>query len=507
MNSRRDFLKQAAALGAAGVLPASIRRALAIDPAPGSTWKDAEHVVILMQENRSFDHCFGTLRGVRGFSDPRALTLPDGLPVWLQTNAAGQTHVPFPLRLTETKSTWMQSLPHSWADQTAARHGGHHDRWLIAKKPGRREYADLPMTLGYYTRDDLPFYYALADSFTVCDQNFCSSLTGTTPNRLYLWTGTIRPEPRPDSPAALRNSDVEYDREASWTTFPERLESLGISWRVYQNELSLPTGLTDDESAWLANFTDNPLEWFTQFHVRFSPAHRAWLAAREKELLAFLDLPAAAPGAPRTAEENAALEKVRRQWEHTREQLAKWSTANFDGLTPNEKALHDRAFTTNSGDPDWHRLTTLSYQDGAATRTMDVPAGDVLHQFREDVAAGRLPAVSWLVAPQHFSDHPESPWYGAWYLAEAFDILTKNPEVWRRTVFILCYDENDGWFDHVPPFTAPAPGRPETGAVSPGLDAAAEYITAEQEAAWRLKNPKGALAEGPIGLGFRVPLA
>jgi phospholipase C len=499
MNSRRDFLKQAAALGATGLLPASIQRALAIDPAPGSTWQDAEHVVILMQENRSFDHCFGTLRGVRGFGDPRAITLPDGLPVWLQTNAAGETHAPFPLRLTETKSTWMQSLPHSWADQTAARRHGHHDRWLTAKAPGHRAYAHLPMTLGYYTRDDLPFYHALADAFTICDQNFCSSLTGTTPNRLHLWTGTIRPAPHPDSPACLRNSDVDYDREATWTTFPERLETLGIPWRVYQNELSLPTGLTDEESAWLANFTDNPLEWFTQYGVRFSPANHAWLKSQEAALTKLADQ----AGTTRTPAESA---KIRQQLAETRAALARWSPEAFAASPPREQALHRRAFTTNAGDKAWHRLESLEYQNHGTSQRMDVPAGDVHHQFRQDVREGKLPAVSWLVAPQHFSDHPESPWYGAWYLAEVFDILTKNPDVWRKTIFILCYDENDGWFDHAPPPTAPAPGRPETGGTSPGLAAELEYITAAQEAVWRQKNPKGALAEGPIGLGYRVPL-
>ena len=77
MDTRRDFIRKAALLsGAAGLynsLPASIQKALAIDPAIGSTYLDAEHVVILMQENRSFDHCFGTLQGVRGFNDPRAI--------------------------------------------------------------------------------------------------------------------------------------------------------------------------------------------------------------------------------------------------------------------------------------------------------------------------------------------------------------------------------------------------------------------------------------------------
>ncbi len=509
MNSRRDFLKQAAALGTAGLLPPGVHRAMAIDPAPGSTFLDAEHVVILMQENRSFDHCFGTLRGVRGFSDPRAIMLPDGLPVWLQTNAAGETHAPFPLQLTETKSTWMQSLPHSWADQTAARREGHHDRWLIAKAPGKKEYRHLPMTLGFYTRDDLPFYHALADAFTICDQAFCSSLTGTTPNRLYLWTGKVRPELHPDSPACLRNSDVEYSREATWTTFPERLESLGISWRIYQNEISLPTGLEGEAEAWLANFTDNPLEWFSQYRVRFSPAHRAYLQGRIAAAETHLAEGGHPGNLPLATNEKLALElnQLTEKVARWKAELARWSPDAFTALTPTEQSLHHRAFTTNAGDPDYHRLESLTYQEpGSAPREMKVPAGDVFHQFRQDVQTGRLPAVSWLIAPQHFSDHPESPWYGAWYLAEAFDILTKNPDIWRKTIFIHCYDENDGWFDHVPPPVAPDPGRPDTGGTSPGLQPELEYHTAGHEAVWRRNNPKGATAEGPIGLGYRVPL-
>ena len=97
---------------------------------------------------------------------------------------------------------------------------------------------------------------------------------------------------------------------------------------------------------------------------------------------------------------------------------------------------------------------------------MLVPKGDVLHQFRQDVRSGKLPAVSWLVAPKNFSDHPGAPWFGAWYVSEVLDILTQNPEVWKKTIFILCYDENDGYFDHVPPFVAPHPQRPETGKAS-----------------------------------------
>src|SRR6187551_3505929 len=106
MLSRRDFLKQASllsgGLGAMSALPPSILKALGIEPAAGSTFLDAEHVVILMQENRSFDHAYGTLRGVRGFDDPRAITLPDGLPVWAQANEAGERYLPFQLDIKDT---------------------------------------------------------------------------------------------------------------------------------------------------------------------------------------------------------------------------------------------------------------------------------------------------------------------------------------------------------------------------------------------------------------------
>lgn len=124
MDTRRSFLKKSMLLsGAAGIsfaIPESLRKALAIDPAAGSTFLDAEHIVILMQENRSFDHCFGTLQGVRGFNDPRAITLPDQKPVWLQTNAKGETYSPFRLNIKDSKVTWMGDLPHSRASQVDA---------------------------------------------------------------------------------------------------------------------------------------------------------------------------------------------------------------------------------------------------------------------------------------------------------------------------------------------------------------------------------------------------
>ncbi|GAA4454309.1 phospholipase C, phosphocholine-specific [Nibrella saemangeumensis] len=490
-------------------MPESVQKAFAIDPQPGTTYLDAEHVVILMQENRSFDHAYGTLQGVRGFNDPRAIDLPNKNKVWLQTNAAGQTYTPFRLNIKDTKATWMSALPHSWENQVDARNGGKYDKWLDSKRSGNKEYAHMPLTLGYYDREDLPFYYALADAFTICDQNFCSSLTGTTPNRLYLWTGTVRDPRDPKAMANVRNENVSYDSEVNWTTFPERLEDQGISWKIYQNEISLPTGLEGEEDAWLSNFTDNPIEWFSQYQVRFHPAYYPFIQQQKqvlpdkiKALEAKLQsLSESDKDYPKTKRD---LENQRRFLKHVEHDLVAYAPDKYKAVSQRGKHLHEKAFTTNTGDPDYRKLETLTYQDGDTKRQMTVPKGDVLHQFRADVQNRKLPTVSWIVAPENFSDHPGAPWYGAWYISEVMDILTKDPEVWKKTIFILCYDENDGYFDHVPPFVPAHPDRPETGLSSKSIDTRPEFVGPEQEEA-RIKSGRQGRT-GPIGLGFRVPL-
>jgi len=499
MESRRIFLKKASLLAGATaafqLLPESIQRALAIDAPEGSTYLDAEHVVFLMQENRSFDHCYGTLRGVRGFNDPRAIRLPNGLPVWAQTDAQGKSYAPFHLDIENTKATWMGSLPHSWENMVHARNNGKLDTWLEAKRAGNPEYRDMPLTMGYYDRRDLPFYYAFADAFTVCDQHFCSSLTGTSANRSYFWSGAIREEPHnPESVAHVDNGQINY-KDIGWKTYPERLQEAGIPWRVYQNELSLPAGLSDDEEDWLANFTDNNLEFYKQYNVRFHTAHRVFMERRAGELEATL----------RSGEaKGEEREKLQKQLTQLRRDIQQYSEENFNKLSAFEREIHHRAFTTNTGDPGYHRLEPIMYTDAEGEKTVEVPKGDIFYQFRKDVNEGKLPTVSWLVAPCRFSDHPGSPWYGAWYVSEALDILTKNPEVWKKTIFILTYDENDGYFDHVPPFIPPLTGRSEAGAVATGLDTAEEYVTAAQEKI-RSGDPEATL-DSSIGLGFRVPL-
>jgi phospholipase C len=492
--------------GIAGMVPESVRRAYAIEPAPGSTFLDAEHVVILMQENRSFDHAFGTLRGVRGFNDPRAMRLVNGNSVFVQTDGAGNSYAPWRLDIRDTRITWMGSLPHSRQSQVDAWNEGHHDGWLEAKRSGEREYAHLPLTMGHYTREDLPFYYALADAFTICDQNYCSVLTSTSPNRSYFWTGTIREQQRVDSRVHIRNEQID-DGGMTWKTFPERLQEAGISWKHYQNELTR-SELSGEEEAWLSNFGDNVLECFSAYNVEAYPGYvlagqrliaelSAHVAKLEAELSTDTD---AAAGAKLRAQ----LKDMRSRIKAAQTSLANSGEARYQQLSAPERALHHAAFVTNAGDPDYHALHSLPYQDQGSAKTMQAPKGDVFYQFRKDVNEGNLPAVSWLTASERFSDHPSSAWFGAWYISELMDILTKNPEVWKKTIFILTYDENDGYFDHAPSFVAADPKRPETGGASAGIDTGLEYTYKEDELRMGVEEKEA--RSGPIGMGFRVPM-
>lgn len=506
MTTRRDFLKYAllsgAAAGSASALPSSIRRAFAIAPDIGSTWKDADHVVILMQENRSFDHVFGTLQGVRGFNDTRAIRKPDGLPVFAQTSKSGETYLPWQLNIKDTRVTWMGSIPHSRDSQVDAWNGGAHDQWIDAKKSHHKGYDRYPLTMGYYTREDIPFYYALADAFTVCDQNYCGAMTSTTPNRLLFMTGTVRDRQALSSKVYMRNGEI-LEGGMKWTTFPERLEQAGVSWKYYQNELTQTGGMNETERAWLGNFGTNVLECFDQYCVSANPGFGDWLEERISECqnhierLDSREMLISEARNEQLVEARALLDVLLRR------RSVVGNTK--DKLTPEERSLFEKAFVINSGDKNYRKLEKLTFRDGEKSLHMDAPKGDILHQFRQDVKTGKLPTVSWLSAPGHFSDHPTSPWYGAWYVSEVMDILTENPEVWKKTIFIITYDENDGYFDHCCSYVAPDPNRPETGLSSASIGPdGLEYTTAKDEV--NLGVPDHLARSGPIGLGFRVPM-
>ena len=395
---RRTFLRFLSSAAATAALPNSINKALAI-PAHNRTGtiEDVEHIVFLMQENRSFDHYFGTLRGVRGYGDPRPAFLPSGKPVWFQPDGNGFL-LPFRPDAINLGLQFLEDTPHGWTDTHAAWNDGKYDQWIPSK--GRTVMAHL-------TRRDIPFHYALADAFTVCDAYHCSLLGPTDPNRYHMWTGWVGNDGRGGGPV-INNAEAGYD----WSTYPERLERAGISWKIYQDSgVGLDAagfwGWTDD--AYIGNYGDNSLLYFHQYQNT-------------------------SPGDPLD-------EKARRG--------------------------------TNIGAPG-------------------TPFDALFADLRDDVRHNRLPQVSWIVAPEAFSEHGNWPAnYGAWYISQVLDALTSNPELWNRTALFVTYDENDGFFDHlVPPTPArsPAEGR-------------STVDTSDEIFAGSPGNPSG-----PYGLGVRVPM-
>jgi phospholipase C len=281
---RRRFLKLAAgALGATSafsIVPSSIAKALSI-PANNATGTimDVEHVVIFMQENRSFDHYFGALNGVRGFGDPRAIRLPGGASVWRQPShehADGYV-MPFHGDSTVTNAFRVDGSAQGHQSSLTILNGGKFDQWGLSR--------ELHQRMAHYTAKDLPFYYALASSFTVCDHFHCSTLTQTYPNRLHLWTGCngggkVGGDPEMDNYGEDQTptSDMQMDKPLprgplNWTTYPERLQAKGVSWKVYQE---------------YDNFQDNLLSVFKPFRpvAKDSPLYRrgrSWVTEHETD--------------------------------------------------------------------------------------------------------------------------------------------------------------------------------------------------------------------------------
>ncbi|MFI6641075.1 phosphocholine-specific phospholipase C [Streptomyces sp. NPDC050504] len=409
------FALGAGAIGAAAagsLLPPSLQTALAAEPLEGGL--DAvEHVVILMQENRSFDHYFGMLRGVRGFGDRNAIELPTGKPVFEQPGPLGRTVLPFPVRgAAETQKKDLQyigDLDHSWNGGAKAWHEGWMDGWVSAKTAA---------TMAYYDRSDIPLHYELADTFTVCDAYHSSVHTSTSPNRNHLWSGWTGFEA--DGSRAVSNAAYAEGTHPGypWPTYAERLEKAGLSWKTY--------------TEW-ENFTDNNIEFFTTFKkiARKALARTGGHTFMESFYA-------------KVRETGDAAERAR---------LLGLLEEGVKTLTKQERSLFERGLRR-------------------------VESGTLADAFRADVAAGKLPAVSYLVPSAIDSEHPgsSSPIASATLVYKILDALGSHPDVWRRTVVLINYDENDGFFDHVPP---PVPPADDT------------------EERWQGR---------PTGLGIRVPL-
>ena len=236
---RRHFLGGGLALGGgllvAGSPPATIARAQMTTPA-GSDLGAIEHVVFVMQENRSFDHYFGSYKGVLGFDDHPA----DSLGVFAQSYPANTTRpplgivLPFHLDTSSGHGECTRDLNHSWGPQHECWNSGAMDAFLTTHASSLLDGPGPgPETMGYYTRADLPFHYALADAFTICDRYHSSIIGPTHPNRLMSLSGTIDPAGLHGGPILTTEIASEALFSVNWETVPELLEDAGISWKTY----------------------------------------------------------------------------------------------------------------------------------------------------------------------------------------------------------------------------------------------------------------------------------
>jgi len=392
--TRRDVLAGGVSGAVAAVLAScggtTVRNAASV-PAAGSDLGAIEHVVFLVLENRSFDHYFGTYKGVRGFDDHPATGPGIFAQSWPQ--GGGATHadvlLPFHLDTVSTNAECTFDLSHEWDAQHASWNGGRMDGFVSTHTSSTFEGpGNGVLTMGYYTRQDLDFYYALADAFTLCDGYFCSVMGPTHPNRLHALSGTLGPDRTLGGPVLITNGSAAAQYSVSWPTMPERLTAKGVSWKTYNSK----GPAYRPESGVAMAVSNNILLYFSQYRHPSSDLYR-------------------------------------------------------------------RAF--NPVYPD---------------------------DFGRDVADDTLPQVSWVMPSVGLDEHPPAP--PALGMALSHDILAtlvSNPKVWSKTVLFITYDENDGFFDHVAPPTAPA-GTP------------GEYLTVDP-----LPADAHGIA-GPIGLGFRVPM-
>ena len=265
---RRRFLGGALAVGA-GALAAgcgsssTIARAQTTVPA-GSDLGAVEHVVFLMQENRSFDHYFGTYKGVRGFDDHPE----DSLGAFAQPFAGNRSRrplgkqLPFHLDTATGLGECTYDLNHTWLPQHLCRNHGAMDAFVTTHTSTQYEGPVYGVqTMGYHTRADLPYHYALADAFTICDGYHCSIMGPTHPNRLMALSGTIDPDGRHGGPVLITNDTPEARFSVNWTTVPELLEDRGVSWKTYSPPG--PLYQVDNPDVFLAS--DAILPYFSQY--------------------------------------------------------------------------------------------------------------------------------------------------------------------------------------------------------------------------------------------------
>jgi phospholipase C len=455
--TRREALQGAGILGAAAMLSGALNvgpawsdvlaKATAVKAA-GTSYKDIDHFVFLMMENRSYDHYFGAYHKGRGFDDHPKKSLgvfeQDYPTKAAGKNVGGNKVVPknklLPFHLDSSKGfACTDDLTHDFGPMHDCWNNGKMDAWVKTHTAIEGERGTT--TMGYYTRDDIPFYWALADHYTLLD-NYHSSIIGPThPNRMMQMTGTVDPAGTHGGPIlatlSAEDDNAAYtDWDCTWETMPEVLQNAHVSWKMYTPDGG-PTATT-------------------------LPAGKPWS-----------QLSGQAFGT----------------WEH--DQFVPSSAPDLlplgDNILP---------YFTNFQNPK-SPLWDLAYNQ-------TFPG-----TFYDDVRAGTLPSVSWIIPPLGFDEHPAaSSRNGEFFTKLVLDALTSNEKVWSKTALFLMYDENDGWFDHVKPPVAPKGTKGEWVTAKNITSSDNETHTVDDVKysdpidTWNLQHKK---YEGPLGLGMRVP--
>lgn len=456
---RRSFIRaMMATAGAAATYTPSIARALEIPAARRTgTLKDVGHVVILTQENRSFDHYFGTMRGVRGYGDRFAIPAPP-LPaapdrtVLVQPNEdpGAEPALIAPFRL-DTSADFRRyrplGTPHGFVDSQAAWDNGRMGAWPRSKKNH---------AMAHFTREDLPFQYGLAEAFTLCDAYHCAMHTCTNPNRLFIWTGTNDPSAKANGPVIDNGYDtLDGDplRHGGylWTTYPERLMDAGVGFQIYQD-------MAD-------NFSDNPLVGFQRYRQAksASAAAAALLSRRTMTTRSLNDLRQDVLAkrlpevswiiAPTTLSEHPSVS--------TPLQGADYAARVLDALTANPDAWARTVLLINFDENDGlfdhvPPPAPPARVSGCTVGATSIPADDEYHvhtQAAEDAVYRDRPyglgvrVPLYVVSPWSKGGHVASEVFDHTsilrFLEARFDVHEPNISAWRRAVcgdLTSCFD-------------------------------------------------------------------
>jgi phospholipase C len=432
--TRRRFLHTMAAGGASLSLGAPARAA----PDLAGLRRHIDHIVVVFQENRSFDHYFGTYRNPKGGGrvdnlldrqgrvDPRfagwqrnpagipydALPLPDDMPGFFGSVIGNH---PFPLAPhipADRNVPWDPS--HHFYRMMAQIDGGRMDRFvaLAIARQAAWDGGDIGATrlafeqsrpsgavLGFYGRRDLPFYHRLADHYVLFDHFFQAMSGGSVGNALYL--AAARSAVWHQAPARLRSGtppafDLPYDRHG-----------------ILVNDMPPLNGPTEAKYAKLKLAPPPDQQTYPSIGDRLNAAGLSWAWYNEN-------------------------------WNRVKPWALKSAFGPGDGSavidTPDLYVPHHNPFQYY---PTWAANVRGGHMRDA-------------EDFHEDAKGGRLPHVSFVKASGIHDEHPShsAPAWGEGWVRGLLTSLGNSP-AWSRTAVIVTYDEGGGFWDHV------APPRPD----------------------------------------------